>query len=177
MKRGPFAEHSNQLYNISGVPLWSKVNGGLIKMYKAEVCNRLSWRMFVLLLIATFGPCRRWCNVELFGARWVDIGVVASDSLFGRSVKYLYREMTGANQIVVVSHSWVRLPQTWHSTFGDGTGKCFSGSRRLQSRCHIISSVNTVSCTLAHLYREQDRLTDSAVTVLSYSSVQSRSLV
>lgn len=37
VKTGPFAEHSNQLWNISGVPLWSKVNSGLIKMYKAEL--------------------------------------------------------------------------------------------------------------------------------------------
>ncbi|XP_067928726.1 serine/threonine-protein phosphatase 2A activator-like [Watersipora subatra] len=37
VKTGPFPEHSNQLWNISGVPLWSKVNSGLIKMYKAEV--------------------------------------------------------------------------------------------------------------------------------------------
>lgn len=40
VKTGPFAEHSNQLWNISGVPLWSKVNGGLIKMYKAEVLSK-----------------------------------------------------------------------------------------------------------------------------------------
>lgn len=37
MKTGPFAEHSNQLWNISAVPSWSKVNQGLIKMYRAEV--------------------------------------------------------------------------------------------------------------------------------------------
>ncbi|XP_057374045.1 serine/threonine-protein phosphatase 2A activator-like [Daphnia carinata] len=37
VKNGPFAEHSNQLWNISGVGTWSKVNSGLIKMYKAEV--------------------------------------------------------------------------------------------------------------------------------------------
>ncbi|KAL5011510.1 hypothetical protein ScPMuIL_010061 [Solemya velum] len=37
VKTGPFAEHSNQLWNISGVPHWSKVNSGLLKMYKAEV--------------------------------------------------------------------------------------------------------------------------------------------
>ncbi|KAK6304961.1 hypothetical protein J4Q44_G00237410 [Coregonus suidteri] len=36
MKTGPFAEHSNQLWNISAVPNWSKVNQGLIRMYKAE---------------------------------------------------------------------------------------------------------------------------------------------
>ena len=37
VKTGPFAEHSNQLWNISAVPNWDKVNSGLIKMYKAEV--------------------------------------------------------------------------------------------------------------------------------------------
>ena len=37
VKTGPFAEHSNQLWNISGVPNWEKVNSGLFKMYKAEV--------------------------------------------------------------------------------------------------------------------------------------------
>ena len=37
MKKGPFAEHSNALWGISGVAEWSKVNSGLIKMYKAEV--------------------------------------------------------------------------------------------------------------------------------------------
>jgi len=40
VKHGPFAEHSNQLFNISGVPSWSKVNSGLIKMYKAEVLSK-----------------------------------------------------------------------------------------------------------------------------------------
>lgn len=37
VKKGPFAEHSNQLWGISGVANWSKINGGLIKMYKVEV--------------------------------------------------------------------------------------------------------------------------------------------
>lgn len=37
VKSGPFAEHSNQLWSISGVPSWSKINNGLIKMYKVEV--------------------------------------------------------------------------------------------------------------------------------------------
>lgn len=40
VKTGPFAEHSNQLWNVSGVPSWSKINQGLIKMYKAEVLNK-----------------------------------------------------------------------------------------------------------------------------------------
>jgi len=37
VKSGPFHEHSNQLWNISGVPNWPKVMTGLIKMYRAEV--------------------------------------------------------------------------------------------------------------------------------------------
>ena len=37
VKSGPFHEHSNQLWNISGVPRWSKVFSGLVKMYRAEV--------------------------------------------------------------------------------------------------------------------------------------------
>jgi serine/threonine-protein phosphatase 2A activator len=37
VKSGPFHEHSNQLWNISGAQNWTKVNGGLVKMYKAEV--------------------------------------------------------------------------------------------------------------------------------------------
>lgn len=36
-KTGPFHEHSNQLWNISAVPNWTKVFTGLIKMYRAEV--------------------------------------------------------------------------------------------------------------------------------------------
>lgn len=40
VKTGPFAEHSNQLWNISGVPFWAKVNSGLLKMYKVEVLSK-----------------------------------------------------------------------------------------------------------------------------------------
>uniref|UniRef100_A0A4W3IVV2 Serine/threonine-protein phosphatase 2A activator n=1 Tax=Callorhinchus milii TaxID=7868 RepID=A0A4W3IVV2_CALMI len=40
MKTGPFAEHSNQLWNISAVPTWAKVNQGLVRMYKAECLDK-----------------------------------------------------------------------------------------------------------------------------------------
>lgn len=40
VKVGPFAEHSNQLWNISGVPTWAKINSGLVKMYKVEVLSK-----------------------------------------------------------------------------------------------------------------------------------------
>nr|CAH0101152.1 unnamed protein product [Daphnia galeata] len=48
VKNGPFAEHSNQLWNISGVATWSKVNSGLIKMYKAEVLAKYPVMQHVL---------------------------------------------------------------------------------------------------------------------------------
>lgn len=42
VKTGHFSEHSNQLWNISGLSSWSKINDGLIKMYQGEVkINRL----------------------------------------------------------------------------------------------------------------------------------------
>lgn len=50
MKTGPFAEHSNQLWNISAVPSWSKVNQGLIRMYKAEVSGVWPARLSLLSL-------------------------------------------------------------------------------------------------------------------------------
>lgn len=40
VKTGPFAEHSNQLWNVSGVKTWDKVNQGLVKMYRAEVLSK-----------------------------------------------------------------------------------------------------------------------------------------
>ena len=40
VKSGPFAEHSNQLWNVSGVPTWEKVYQGLVKMYRAEVLSK-----------------------------------------------------------------------------------------------------------------------------------------
>ena len=40
VKSGPFFEHSNTLWGISSVPTWSKVNSGLLKMYKAEVLSK-----------------------------------------------------------------------------------------------------------------------------------------
>ncbi|XP_023244642.1 serine/threonine-protein phosphatase 2A activator-like [Centruroides sculpturatus] len=40
VKTGPFYEHSNTLWNVSGAASWGKVNSGLIKMYKAEVLSK-----------------------------------------------------------------------------------------------------------------------------------------
>ena len=40
VKIGPFAEHSNQLWNISGLDDWAKINRGLMRMYKDEVLHK-----------------------------------------------------------------------------------------------------------------------------------------
>ena len=53
MKSGHFAEHSNVLWGISSVKIWDKVNSGLIKMYKAEVCG-LSFNYLFLILHLSF---------------------------------------------------------------------------------------------------------------------------
>ena len=60
VKNGPFAEHSNQLWNISGVPTWSKVNSGLIKMYKAEVLAKYPVMQHVLF--GSLPPIRKASN-------------------------------------------------------------------------------------------------------------------
>ncbi|XP_041378741.1 serine/threonine-protein phosphatase 2A activator-like [Gigantopelta aegis] len=40
VKTGPFAEHSNVLWGISSLTEWSRVNSGLLKMYKGEVLDK-----------------------------------------------------------------------------------------------------------------------------------------
>lgn len=41
VKRGPFHEHSSQLYSIAtGVATWKKVNSGLFKMYEVRCTAR-----------------------------------------------------------------------------------------------------------------------------------------
>ena len=37
VKTGHFSEHSYQLWSISAVPSWPKINSGLVKMYQNEV--------------------------------------------------------------------------------------------------------------------------------------------
>lgn len=41
VKKGPLAETSPMLDDVSAVISWQKVNGGMIKMYQAEVLSKL----------------------------------------------------------------------------------------------------------------------------------------
>lgn len=47
-KHGPFHEHSSMLYNISGVPFWHKVYGGMIKMFAVEVLSKFNVNQHLL---------------------------------------------------------------------------------------------------------------------------------
>uniref|UniRef100_A0A6P7GK40 Serine/threonine-protein phosphatase 2A activator n=1 Tax=Diabrotica virgifera virgifera TaxID=50390 RepID=A0A6P7GK40_DIAVI len=41
-KSGPFAEHSNQLWNASGLSSWATVNSSLIRMYRETVLSKFN---------------------------------------------------------------------------------------------------------------------------------------
>ena len=54
-KKGPFHEHSSVLYNVSGVPTWSKIVVGMFKMYEGEVLAKINITQHLL-----FGAAFPW---------------------------------------------------------------------------------------------------------------------
>lgn len=62
VKTGPFAEHSNQLWSISAVGSWTKINQGLIKMYKKEVLGKFP--VVQHIMFGSLLPIRRFSIVN-----------------------------------------------------------------------------------------------------------------
>jgi len=60
VKTGPFSEHSNTLWGVSGCQLWDKVQNGMMKMYKAEVLGKFPvMQHFYFGSILTLEPVSR----------------------------------------------------------------------------------------------------------------------
>lgn len=71
VKTGHFAEHSNQLWGISAVPSWTKINTGLVQMYRKEVLSK-----FPVIQHVYFG--------SLMSFRQTKAGTVLSTPRLGR---------------------------------------------------------------------------------------------
>lgn len=55
VKKGAFAEHSRMLYSLRNVPHFTKLTGGMLKMYKGEVMDR-----FLVVQHFRFGQILKW---------------------------------------------------------------------------------------------------------------------
>ncbi|XP_026685688.1 serine/threonine-protein phosphatase 2A activator-like [Diaphorina citri] len=70
VKTGHFSEHSNQLWNISALPSWSKINQGLLKMYKGEVLAKFPVIQHVLFgSLIKFEPLQHDIRTPVMTAR------------------------------------------------------------------------------------------------------------
>ena len=55
VKKGSFSEHSRMLYSLRNLPHLTKLNGGMIKMYRGEVMDR-----FLVVQHFRFGSVLKW---------------------------------------------------------------------------------------------------------------------
>lgn len=59
VKKGNFAEHSRMLYSLRNLPHFTKLNGGMLKMYRGEIMDR-----FLVVQHFRFGKLLKWEEEE-----------------------------------------------------------------------------------------------------------------
>lgn len=102
VKRGPFHEHSSQLYSIAtGVPNWTKVNTGLLKMYEAEVLGKR-----VVVQHIPLGGILSWGIDEAVRPPATGIGPKSIDN----KTSYQRAGPQGENTVYPASAPWAARP-------------------------------------------------------------------
>lgn len=95
VKTGHFGEHSPQLWNVSAVESWIKINAGLVRMYQRELLAKFPVVQHVLFgSLMSFAPVKD--GSQLSTAR---LGMLppASSSRFGHSKMQMKPEVAKEN--------------------------------------------------------------------------------